>query len=77
MGDQASVTPAGAADQVERTFERIVGSSAALESVLDQVEQVASTGSTVLIEGKPAQEKNSSRMPFTTQVSAAGVLSSR
>jgi transcriptional regulator with GAF, ATPase, and Fis domain len=32
-------------DQAERTFERIIGNSAALESVLEQVEQVAPTGS--------------------------------
>jgi transcriptional regulator with GAF, ATPase, and Fis domain len=32
-------------DQAERTFERIIGNSAALESVLDQVEQVAPTDS--------------------------------
>ena len=57
MGDQALVTHAGAVDQVERTFERIVGSSAALESVLDQVEQVAPTGSTVLIEGETGTGK--------------------
>ena len=35
-------------DQAERTFEQIIGNSAALESVLDQVEQVAHTNSTVL-----------------------------
>jgi formate hydrogenlyase transcriptional activator len=57
VGDHSSVTHAGAEDQVERTFERIVGSSAALESVLDQVEQVASTNSTVLIEGETGTGK--------------------
>jgi len=62
-------------DQAERTFERIIGNSAALESVLEQVEQVAPTNSTVLIEGKPAREKNSLLMPFTTPVSVAGALS--
>ena len=36
----------------DRRFERIIGNSAALESVLEQVEQVASTDSTVLIEGE-------------------------
>jgi transcriptional regulator with GAF, ATPase, and Fis domain len=51
------VTNAGAADQVERTFERIIGNSAALESVLAQVEQVAPTGSTVLIEGETGTGK--------------------
>jgi formate hydrogenlyase transcriptional activator len=44
-------------DQVERTFERIIGNSAALESVLDQVEQVAPTASTVLIEGETGTGK--------------------
>src|SRR5881296_2506413 len=44
-------------DQAERTFERIIGSSAALESVLAQVEQVAPTDSTVLIEGETGTGK--------------------
>jgi formate hydrogenlyase transcriptional activator len=44
-------------DQAERTFERIIGNSAALESVLDQVEQVAPTHSTVLIEGETGTGK--------------------
>ena len=57
MEDHATVTNAGAADQVERTFERIIGKSAALESVLDQVEQVAPTDSTVLIEGETGTGK--------------------
>ena len=57
MGDHAAVTNAGAADQVERTFERIIGSSAALESVLAQVEQVAPTDSTVLVEGETGTGK--------------------
>ena len=57
MGDQATVTKVGVADQGERTFERIIGNSAALESVLDQVEQVAPTASTVLIEGETGTGK--------------------
>lgn len=57
MEDHATVTKAGATDQVERTFERIIGNSAALESVLDQVEQVAPTDSTVLIEGETGTGK--------------------
>jgi formate hydrogenlyase transcriptional activator len=57
VGDRAALTNAGAADQVERTFERIIGNSAALESVLDQVEQVAPTDSTVLIEGETGTGK--------------------
>ena len=44
-------------DPPDRRFERIVGNSAALESVLDQVEQVASTDSTVLIEGETGTGK--------------------
>src|SRR6202158_4727269 len=50
MGDYATVINP-VPDHAERTFERIIGNSAALESVLEQVEQVASTDSTVLIEG--------------------------
>ena len=41
-------------DQVDnrRRFEQIIGKSPALEAVLEQVERVAPTGSTVLIEGE-------------------------
>jgi transcriptional regulator with GAF, ATPase, and Fis domain len=54
--DSATVTyPTG--NQAERRFERIIGNSAALESVLDQVEQVAQTNSTVLIEGETGTGK--------------------
>ncbi|HXM66161.1 MAG TPA: sigma 54-interacting transcriptional regulator [Candidatus Acidoferrum sp.] len=56
MGDYATVTNPGL-DQAERTFERIIGNSAALESVLEQVEQVAPTDSTVLIEGETGTGK--------------------
>jgi len=56
VGDYAIVTNPGP-DQAERTFERIIGNSAALESVLDQVEQVAPTDSTVLIEGETGTGK--------------------
>ena len=56
MADYATVTyPAGV--QAERRFERIIGNSAALESVLDQVEQVAPTDSTVLIGGETGTGK--------------------
>ena len=56
MADYATLTyPAD--DQAERRFERIIGNSAALESVLEQVEQVASTDSTVLIEGETGTGK--------------------
>ena len=44
-------------DHPERRFDRIIGNSAALESVLDQVEQVAPTDSTVLIEGETGTGK--------------------
>src|SRR5271154_5829658 len=57
VGEHAAVTNAGPADQAERAFERIIGNSAALESVLDQVEQVAPTDSTVLIEGETGTGK--------------------
>jgi formate hydrogenlyase transcriptional activator len=54
--EYATVTcPEG--DQPDRRFERIIGKSAALESVLEQVEQVASTDSTVLIEGETGTGK--------------------
>src|SRR6202142_1945074 len=56
MGDYAAVMNP-APEQVERRFERIIGNSAALESVLEQVEQVASTDSTVLIEGETGTGK--------------------
>jgi len=56
VGDFATVTSPGP-DDVERTFERIIGNSAALESVLEQVEQVAPTDSTVLIEGETGTGK--------------------
>jgi formate hydrogenlyase transcriptional activator len=56
VADFATVMcPAG--DQVERRFDRIIGNSAALESVLEQVEQVAPTDSTVLIEGETGTGK--------------------
>jgi formate hydrogenlyase transcriptional activator len=54
--DYATVMNPGP-DHVERTFERIIGNSAALESVLEQVEQVAPTNSTVLIEGETGTGK--------------------
>ncbi|MGB7150649.1 MAG: sigma 54-interacting transcriptional regulator, partial [Terriglobales bacterium] len=44
-------------DQPERTFERIIGNSPGLEFVLEQVEQVAPTDSTVLIEGETGTGK--------------------
>jgi len=56
VADYATVTYP-ARDQAERRFERIIGNSAALESVLEQVEQVAPTDSTVLIEGETGTGK--------------------
>jgi len=56
VADCATVTYP-ARDQAERRFDRIIGNSAALESVLDQVEQVAPTDSTVLIEGETGTGK--------------------
>jgi transcriptional regulator with GAF, ATPase, and Fis domain len=41
----------------ERRFEQIVGRSAALESVLEQVERVAPTDSTVLVQGETGTGK--------------------
>jgi len=41
----------------ERRFEQIIGNSPALESVLEQVERVATTGSTVLIQGETGTGK--------------------
>jgi len=56
MADHATVTYP-TEDQAERRFERIIGNSAALESVLEEVEQVAPTDSTVLIEGETGTGK--------------------
>jgi len=56
VGDHATVMNT-LPDQAERTFERIIGNSTALESVLAQVEQVAPTDSTVLIEGETGTGK--------------------
>ena len=51
----------------ERRFEQIIGSGPALETVLEQVQRVAPTYSTVLIEkAKPALVRNSLRGRFTT-----------
>jgi formate hydrogenlyase transcriptional activator len=44
-------------DRGPRRFEQIIGNSPALESVLAQVEQVAPTGSTVLIQGETGTGK--------------------
>ena len=49
----------GSGDQVDnrRRFEQIIGKSPALETVLEQVERVAPTDSTVLIEGETGTGK--------------------
>jgi formate hydrogenlyase transcriptional activator len=44
-------------DWPQRSFERIIGSSPALEAVLEQVERVAPTDSTVLIQGETGTGK--------------------
>jgi formate hydrogenlyase transcriptional activator len=55
----AAVARFGSADQDgnPRRFEQIIGHSPALESVLEQVEQVAPTDSTVLIQGETGTGK--------------------
>jgi len=49
----------GSGDQVsyERRFEQIIGNSAALEAVLEQLERVAPTDSTVIIQGETGTGK--------------------
>src|SRR5258708_9892640 len=49
----------GSGDQAayERRFEQVIGGSPALESVLEQVERVAPTNSTVLIQGETGTGK--------------------
>ena len=55
----AAVVRFGSADPdaSPRRFEQIIGSSPALESVLEQVEQVAPTDSTVLVQGETGTGK--------------------
>ena len=55
----ASVVRFGSVDQNRnpRRFEQIIGNSRALESVLEEVEQVAPTDSTVLIQGETGTGK--------------------
>jgi len=54
-----AVATFGSVDQGRnpRRFEQIIGNSPALESVLEQVEQVAPTGSSVLIQGETGTGK--------------------
>ena len=56
MGAVATLGPVDQ-DRVPRRFEQIIGNSSALESVLEQVEQVAPTDSTVLIQGETGTGK--------------------
>ena len=56
MGAVATLGPVDQ-DRNPRRFEQIIGSSAALESVLEQVEQVAPTDSTTLIQGETGTGK--------------------
>ena len=44
-------------DSYARRFEQVIGNSPALEAVLEQVERVAPTGSTVLIQGETGTGK--------------------
>ncbi len=50
--------------RTEMNFAQIVGNSSTLRRVLKHVETVAPTDSTVLIYGRPAQERNLLREPF-------------
>jgi formate hydrogenlyase transcriptional activator len=47
----------GSDDRNQRRFEQVIGNSPALEAVLEQVERVAPTGSTVLIQGETGTGK--------------------
>ena len=53
----AQPTPSCEADRDQRRFEQIIGNSAALESVLDQVRRVAPTNSSVLVLGETGTGK--------------------
>jgi transcriptional regulator with GAF, ATPase, and Fis domain len=53
----AQILRTGDQDSYERRFEQIIGNSPALEAVLEQVERVAPTGSTVLIQGETGTGK--------------------
>ena len=56
MGAVATLGPVDQ-DRDPRRFEQIIGNSTALESVLEQVEQVAPTDSTVLVQGETGTGK--------------------
>lgn len=53
----AAVVESGQHDLGEKRFQQIIGSSPALEAVLEKVERVAPTDSTVLIEGETGTGK--------------------
>ncbi|HWY54846.1 MAG TPA: sigma 54-interacting transcriptional regulator [Terriglobales bacterium] len=55
----AAIARFGSGDQVsyERRFEQVIGNSPALEAVLEQVERVAPTDSTVIIQGETGTGK--------------------
>jgi transcriptional regulator with GAF, ATPase, and Fis domain len=62
LSQEALVEPfdkfgSGDEDRHQRRFEQIIGSSSALEAVLEQVERVAPTYSTVLIQGETGTGK--------------------
>jgi formate hydrogenlyase transcriptional activator len=57
VGAVATFGSAADQDRSSRRFEQIIGNSAALESVLEQVEQVAPTDSSVLIQGETGTGK--------------------
>lgn len=54
---KAAVSDSGGHDLRQRRFEQIIGSSRALEEVLEKVERVAPTNSTILIEGETGTGK--------------------
>jgi formate hydrogenlyase transcriptional activator len=59
-------------DANARRFEQIIGNSPALESVLEQVEQVAPTNSTVLIQGETGTGKELIARPLHNLSSRCG-----
>jgi len=66
--------PGGEQASYERRFEQVIGSSPALESVLEQVERVAPTDSTVLIQGETGHRQGVSHTRSITSARVAGVL---
>ena len=62
----------GGQDCRERRFEQIIGASPTLEAVLQQVERVGPTDSTVLIGGETGTGKELIARPFTTSAARYG-----